>query len=184
MSRFNNYLEIIQEQKYNYDESLIGKIKGFFNKEKDSNQNNIISITNISGFNFLYGNKKIETDKKIDIHASKIRIGRDDKSNDINIPDCKFISSKHLEIEYVELKQLHASDDFKEFERKIKGETIKHSNYGFKITDLNSTNGTRINGQHIGKGQSKIIFMTQFENEFEIGTGKKDWEFNFIKIKF
>jgi hypothetical protein len=58
MSRFNNYLEIIQKQKYNYDESFIGKIKGFFNK--DSNKNHIIPITNISDFTFLYGKKKIE----------------------------------------------------------------------------------------------------------------------------
>jgi pSer/pThr/pTyr-binding forkhead associated (FHA) protein len=186
MSQFKKYLETIQEQKYNYDESFIGKIKGFFNnKKEDSNKNNTIPISNISNFTFLYGKnlygkKKIEKNHGININASKIRIGRDDKDNDINIPEGKFISAKHLEIEYVGKDELRKSKELSDFLKEMKNNAVAHSNYGFKITDLGSTNGTTINGRDIGKGQSKIIFMTQFKKDFMIGSGDN----NFMEINF
>jgi hypothetical protein len=182
MSQFKKYLETIQGQKYNYDESFMGKIKGFFNnnKKEDSNKNHTIPISNISDFTFLYGQKKIEKNHGINIHASEIQIGRDDKSNDINIPEGMFISSKHLRIEYVGKDKLRESKELNDFLKKMKGKAVRHSLYGFKITDLGSTNGTTINKRDIGKGQSKIIFMTQTEKDFIIGSGGN----NFMEINF
>jgi pSer/pThr/pTyr-binding forkhead associated (FHA) protein len=196
MSQFNKYLEIIQEQKYEQNEGMIGdffnkakdKISSFLNKDK-KNEKIKFSITNISGGDISINNKEIsnnigttlELNQNETIYVGREKIGDKIKEkNNIIIP-IGSVSSNHFKIEYVGKDELLNSNDFKQLINPSieKKQAVSFNLWGgLKITDLGSKNGTFINNRAIGR-DGKIIFESLKGNKFIIGASN-----NVIEIEF
>jgi pSer/pThr/pTyr-binding forkhead associated (FHA) protein len=175
MSQFNKYLEIIQEQKYEQNEGMIGdffnkakdKFSSFLNKDKKNeeidkkneeidkkNEKIKFSITNISGVNIIINGREISNNNGTTLELSKdkvIYVGGEEKGdkikekNNIIIP-IGSVSRNHFKIEYVGKDELLNSDDFKQL---INPSTQKKQAVGFNLWGLKITDLKSTNGTFI-----------------------------------